>query len=79
MPRYRFDAFRCVAPRSTMSKAAAITSSSGSAPNMMDGHATTPVSIDNVPLESVSCTTSTFCVAVDNGGEEFTYNGRAHT
>ncbi|MHB8263527.1 MAG: hypothetical protein ACYDGY_07255, partial [Acidimicrobiales bacterium] len=33
-----------------------------------------PVSIDSMP-ESVSCTSASFCVAVDNGGNAITWNG----
>jgi hypothetical protein len=37
-----------------------------------------PVSIDSgSELTGVSCPSSTFCVAVDNGGNAFTYTGTA--
>ena len=48
----RYLDYRCFALRSTMSTAAAMTSSSGKVPNMIDGHATTPVSIDTAASSS---------------------------
>ena len=39
---------------------------------------TSPIGIDSgTQLNSVSCPTSSFCVAVDNNGQGFTYTGSA--
>jgi hypothetical protein len=71
-------ALACVSAGALFAPSSVLASGGWSSPVQIDTYNGEPVS-PTVPLGSVSCASASFCVAVDNLGNGFTYNGRSWT